>query len=272
MSSLKKVVLLQASNTIHNFNDMKLQPILNEILSVGRKERIHISKEPVTGVIDSTDKMRAYHTARYILSKPAGFWYGFGDEWIYFVKTEMKSFADRLAHTYKVYVDPSKIYSINSREKLDEFCYEFVRHPQINGIREKYPQWTKVAEKYSGIEIPVYSELGFRDLKDENYEKYYWLYTWDINSGCIWKPDGVVRLKEMGSGETILNPNDNFKNLRNSLSYYKDYLDKYMSDYEGEDKEEKIEKIRQDIEAIKKEMNKYVEYEKDYEFGTFTSE
>jgi predicted AlkP superfamily phosphohydrolase/phosphomutase len=75
----------------------------------------------------------------------------------------------------------------------------------------------------------------------------------------------------MGSGETILNPNDNFKNLRNSLSYYKDYLDKYMSEYEGEDKEEKIEKIRQDIEAIKKEMNKYVEYDKDYEFGTFTS-
>jgi hypothetical protein len=168
-------------------------------------------------------------------------------------------------------VDPSKIYSINSREKLDEFCDEFVRHPQINGIREKYPQWTKVAEKYSGIEIPVYSELGFRDLKDEDYTRYYWLYTWDINSGCIWKPDGVVRLKEMGSGETILNPNDNFKNLRNSLSYYKDYLDKYMSDYEGEDKEEKIEKIRQDIETIKTEMNKYVEYDKDYEFGTFTS-
>jgi predicted AlkP superfamily phosphohydrolase/phosphomutase len=44
-----------------------------------------------------------------------------------------------------------------------------------------------------------------------------------------------------------------------------------MSDYEGEDKEEKIEKIRQDIDAIKKEMNKYVEYDKDYEFGTFTS-
>jgi hypothetical protein len=146
-----------------------------------------------------------------------------------------------------------------------------VRHPQINGIREKYPQWTKVAEKYSGIEIPVYSELGFRNLKDENRTKYHWLYTWDINSGCIWKPDGVVRLKEMGSGETILNPNDNFKKLRNSLSYYKDYLDKYMSDYEGEDKEEKIEKIRQDIEAIKTEMNKYVEYDKDYEFGTFTS-
>ena len=250
---------------------MKLQPILNEILSVGRKERIHISKEPVTGVIDSTDKMRAYHTARYILSKPAGFWYGFGDEWIYFVKTEMKSFADRLAHTYKVYVDPSKIYSINSREKLDEFCDEFVRHPQINGIREKYPQWTKVAEKYSGIEIPVYSELGFRDLKDEDYTRYYWLYTWDINSGCVWKPDGVVKLKEMGSGETILNPNDNFKNLRKSLSYYKDYLDKHMSDYEGEDKEEKIEKIRQDIEAIKTEMNKYVEYEKDYKFDSFVT-
>jgi hypothetical protein len=216
--------------------------------------------------------MRAYHTARYILSKPAGFWYGFGDEWIYFVKNEMKSFADRLAHTYKVYVDPSKIYSINSRKKLDEFCDEFVRHPQINGIREKYPQWTKVAEKYSGIEIPVYSELGFRSLfQGDNYEKYYWLYTWDINSGCIWKPDGVVRLKEMGSGETILNPNDNFKNLRNSLSYYKDYLDKYMSDYEGEDKEEKIEKIRQDIDAIKKEMNKYVEYEKDYQFDSFVT-
>ena len=251
---------------------MKLQPILNEILSVGSKERIHISKEPVTGVIDTTDKMRAYHTARYILSKPAGFWYGFGDEWIYFVKNEMKSFADRLAHTYKVYVDPSKIYSINSREKLDEFCDEFVRHPQINGIREKYPQWTKVAEKYSGIEIPVYTDLGFRSLfQQENYDRYYWLYTWDISSGCIWRPDGVVRLKEMGSGETILNPNDRFKSLRKNLTFYKDYLDNRMSDYQGDDKEEKIEKLRQNIEDIKKQMNKFVEYDKDYGFDSYTT-
>jgi predicted AlkP superfamily phosphohydrolase/phosphomutase len=44
-----------------------------------------------------------------------------------------------------------------------------------------------------------------------------------------------------------------------------------MSDYEGEDKEEKIEKIRQDIDAIKKEMNKYVEYEKDYQFDSFVT-
>jgi hypothetical protein len=184
----------------------------------------------------------------------------------------MKSFADRLAHTYKVYVDPSKVYSINSREKLDEFCDEFVRHPQINGIREDYPQWNKVAEKYSGIEIPVYSELGFRGLfQNENYRKYYWLYTWDISSGCIWRPDGVVRLKEMGSGETILNPNDRFKSLRKNLTFYKDYLDNHMSDYQGDDKEEKIEKLRQNIEDIKKQMNQFVEYDKDYKFDSFVS-
>jgi hypothetical protein len=251
---------------------MKLQPILNEILSVGSKERIHISKEPVTGIIDTTDKIHTYHDANYILAKPTGFWFGFGDEWIDFVKNEMKSFAERLAHTYKVYVNPSKVYSINSREKLEDFCDEFLEYTQLNDVREMYPDWRKVAEKYSGIEIPVYADLGFRDLKDENRTRYYWLYTWDISSGCVWRPDGVVRLKEMGSGETILTPTDNFKNLRNSLSYYKDYLDNYMSDYEGEDKEEKIEKIRQNIEAIKKEMNRFVEYDKDYEFGSFTSE
>ena len=251
---------------------MKLQPILNEILSVGRKERIHISKEPVTGIIDTSDRVQADpYDRRGILAKPTGFWYGFGDEWIYFVKTEMKSVADRLAHTYKIYVDPSKIYSINSREKLEEFCDEFVRHPRINGILEEYPQWNRVAEKYSGIEIPVYAELGFRDLKDENRRRYYWLYTWDISSGCIWKPDGVVRLKEMGSGETVLNPNDNFKELRNNLSYGNKYLDDLMKDYQGEDKEEKIEMVKKAIEDIKRRMNQFVEYDKDYEFDTYTT-
>ncbi len=252
---------------------MKLQPILNEILSVGSKERIHISKEPVTGIRDTTDRVQADpYDRRGMLAKPTGFWYGFGDEWIYFVKTEMKSFAERLAHTYKVYVDPSKVYSINSKEKLDAFCDEFVESPKINGIREHYPKWNRVAEKYSGIEIPVYSELGFRSLfRDENYEKYYWLYTWDISSGCIWRPDGVVRLKEMGSGETILNPNDRFNSLRKDLNIYKNYLDNYMPNYEGEDKEEKIEKLKRNIEDIKKRMNQFVEYDKDYEFDSFVS-
>lgn len=251
---------------------MKLQPILNEILSVGSRERIHISKDPVTGIQDTTDKIHTYADAHYLLAKPTGFWYGFGDDWIYFVKNEMKSFADRLAHTYKVYVDPSKVYSINSREKLDEFCDEFLEWTGHNGVREQYPNWTRVAEKYSGIEIPVYSQLGFRGLKDEDRKRYYWLYTWDINSGCIWRPDGVVRLKEMGSGETILTPTDNFKELRNDLSYRKDYLDNYMKDYQGDDKQEKIDKLKQSIEDIKKQMNRFVEYDKDYEFGTFTSE
>lgn len=252
---------------------MKLQPILNEILSVGSRERIHISKDPITGVQDTTDKVQvdAFQNSSH-LAKPIGFWYGFGDEWIYFVKNEMKSFADRLAHTYKVYVDPTKIYSINSREKLDEFCDEFLEYPPTGGIMAptKNPSWKRVAEKYSGIEIPVYSQLGFRDLKDEDRKRYYWLYTWDINSGCIWRPDGVVRLKEMGSGETILTPTDNFKELRNDLSYRKDYLDNFMKDYQGDDKQEKIDKLKQSIEDIKKRMNAFVEYDKDYEFGTFT--
>jgi hypothetical protein len=75
----------------------------------------------------------------------------------------------------------------------------------------------------------------------------------------------------MGSGETILNPNDRFKSLRKNLTFYKDYMDKYMSDYEGDDKEEKIEKLRQNIEDIKKQMNQFVEYDKDYKFDSFVS-
>jgi methionyl-tRNA synthetase len=75
----------------------------------------------------------------------------------------------------------------------------------------------------------------------------------------------------MGSGETILNPNDRFNDLRKNLNFYKDYLDNRIPDYQGEDKEEKIEKLRQNIEDIKKQMNKFVEYDKGYEFDSFVS-
>jgi hypothetical protein len=44
-----------------------------------------------------------------------------------------------------------------------------------------------------------------------------------------------------------------------------------MSDYQGDDKEEKIEKLRQNIEDIKKQMNQFVEYDKDYKFDSFVS-
>jgi predicted AlkP superfamily phosphohydrolase/phosphomutase len=44
-----------------------------------------------------------------------------------------------------------------------------------------------------------------------------------------------------------------------------------MPNYEGEDKEEKIEKLKRNIEDIKKRMNQFVEYDKDYEFDSFVS-
>jgi hypothetical protein len=44
-----------------------------------------------------------------------------------------------------------------------------------------------------------------------------------------------------------------------------------MSDYQGDDKEENIEKLRQNIEDIKKQMNQFVEYDKDYGFDSYTT-
>ena len=54
-----------------------------------------------------------------------------------------------------------------------------------------------MAKDYSGIEIPTYNELGMHNWYEENKKMFWWLYPWDVPSGCIWKSDGLLKLKNL---------------------------------------------------------------------------
>ena len=162
--------------------------LITERLNFGSQERIHISQINVTSIEDATYRQKQAF-------KPTGFWYGFGDQWIYFVK---ESFSDeywnKVKYAFKVKIDPSKILSIRTRGELEDFMNKYDRK-ETGKI-----SWDLVANDYSGIEFPTYTQKDFRNLwkSGTSYDKYEWLYTWDVNSGCIWRPDGILHIKSFG--------------------------------------------------------------------------
>lgn len=108
--------------------------------------------------------------------KPKGLWYGFGTEWVDWVRAEMPSWeSDSI---YELVIDDSKVLKLTDDSMIDEFT-------NIYGVRDnRFPdlvpkiRWQDVAEKYTGIEINPYSW--------EARANHSWYYGWDIASGCIW--------------------------------------------------------------------------------------
>jgi len=161
---------------------MKLVQIFEE-LQLGHKERVHISYNPVESIKDMTNNQ-----SEGIHRKPKGFWYAFGSKWIQYVRNNLTGnvdFGKENRHGYKVYIDTSKVFSINTVEDL-------------NYINENYSMegdninWGKFAQDYNGVEIPSIFKLGV-----EFKGPYSWLSTWDMSSGCIWNPASITKLKKL---------------------------------------------------------------------------
>ena len=161
---------------------------LNEKLQLGSKERIHLSKTLI-------DKIEIKTKTSDVHGKPPGFWYGFGDNWINFKKygvtwdtgqgDSLKRLMNSDVYVYKLYIDMSNIIVLNTEESYKDFTKKY-------SIGRDYPHnidWNLVSKEYKGIEFPNFEELGVRALYEESKE-YYWTYTIDVNSGCIW--DGSV--------------------------------------------------------------------------------
>ena len=157
---------------------------LSEELRFGSKERIHVSKEPIGDLAPIEQTSGSL--------KPRGLWYGFGDEWIGWLKSEMPEWWDEAQYAYKIFPDMSNILVINTREELDEFIDRYNVGRNID--------WVKVAEEYGGIEFPTYSKNRFRNLafSGPDHMKYMWVYSMDISSGCIWNPKAIKTIKPFG--------------------------------------------------------------------------
>ena len=165
--------------------ESQVKSLINEKLIFGSKERIHLSKRPVTKITHS-EQSNMHH------GKPNGFWYSFGDAWLYNVKNFYFGNWDRSKYAYKVKINPSTVLSIKTKDELDNFIDEY-------GTPDDSIDWGQVANDFDGIEFPTYDENNFRTLTVKTgQKKYMFLYTMDIASGCIWNPDGVLGLKSFG--------------------------------------------------------------------------
>jgi len=178
-------------------NENNKMRLLYERLILGRKERVTMSILPIETIQDKTNQLKTS-------DKPTGLWYGFGDNWINFVKNDfpVDDFSKH-KYGYKVYVDNSKILSLIDDEDLDNFIWRY--QEEIGHSQDGYSSWEqfgksinwqKVSRNYSGIEMPRYQELGWRTLHHK-HKKYLFLYSWDVDSGCIWRPDGILKIKPL---------------------------------------------------------------------------
>lgn len=166
---------------------------------ISSNDRIHTSKLPIKRI--SVLTARQEHTF-----KPTGFWYGFGDSWIQWVRSEMPEWEGK--YTYKIYINTSNILRITNATDMKKFHDKYSksdaeRNPiRRSGSRPKpkipdswaFPKmiyWQNVAYDYAGIEItPYLSEFRMKD-------GYMWYYGWDVASGCIWRSDAITNYEEV---------------------------------------------------------------------------
>lgn len=170
-----------------------LGQLLNEKLNLGTKERIHLTKTPI-------DKLEIKTKTSDINGKPGGFWYGFGDNWINFKKygvswdtkegDSLKHILKSDVYVYKLYINMGEIISLNTEESYKDFTKKY-----STGVNYPYNiDWNSVSKDYKGIEFPNYEELGVRNLYKESKE-YYWTYSIDVNSGCIWDTSIINKIR-----------------------------------------------------------------------------
>jgi hypothetical protein len=181
---------------------MKLVLVLNEILNIGSGERIHVSEDPMQELRDLTAQNGVPSEDRPI-GKPDGFWYAFGDSWLYLTSHSYSERYESYQHAYKVVVDRSKIVSIRNQDMLDDFNDEFTYETDMRDS-PYLVDWVKVSQKYSGFEIPAYNDL---EISGDRYiRRNRWLVNWDVPSGVIWNPNAVLKLKPLGNPKTLKQP------------------------------------------------------------------
>jgi len=183
---------------------MKLVSVLNEVLNIGSGERIHVSNNPIEELRDLTAQNGVPSENRPD-GKPDGFWYAFGDSWLYW--TSMNMSTKNYEHAYKVVVDRSKIISIRNQDMLDDFNREFT-YETDSKYMPYLVDWGKVSQRYSGFEIPAYDDL---EISGDRYIiRNRWLLNWDIPSGVIWNPNAVLKLKPLGNPKTLKQPRKDY--------------------------------------------------------------
>lgn len=161
-----------------NYNQ-KLKSLINFAQKLRKNQNILCSDEVFNGADDD-------YQHRSFSKKPRGLWYAHGNSWIKYLVNEEHPWADkRLFQTNWVY-----------SFKLGDSVLA-LEHKDIPKFEKKYADktrdkinWYAVAKEYDGIDIK-YTERMSCSLKYNSY----WLWGWDVGSGCIWNNKGIKSFK-----------------------------------------------------------------------------
>jgi hypothetical protein len=124
--------------------------------------------------------------------KPIGLWYGIGTEWIDWTRSDMPEW--EYDNVFEVIINESNVLLINTLDEIKEFNdtygVEDKRFANIFSDNSYHDiDWSKIAEKYSGVEISPYMWPMRNELR--------WYYGWDVASGCIWNSNGIKSIKKI---------------------------------------------------------------------------
>jgi hypothetical protein len=134
--------------------------------------------------------------------KPKGLWYGIGDSWIRWVRSEMPDWeADNV---FKIDINEDRILKITNYKELVAFEEKYnAMRPEDRTVtsysimmasRYKSIDWSLVAKDYAGIEIAPY-------IYKARYD-HMWYYGWDVASGCIWGDGAITNITKLNNEVT----------------------------------------------------------------------
>tara|TARA_R110002110_G_scaffold88172_2_gene229619 strand:- start:1005 stop:1622 length:618 start_codon:yes stop_codon:yes gene_type:complete len=129
--------------------------------------------------------------------KPDGVWYGCGDSWLKWMKSEMPEWLDRVNYVYELEIDYAFVLTITNAKEFKDFEWEYwTKAPWRSGRggwNESGPpdgqyemiDWDLVDNADDGIEIcPYLNEFRMSTSK--------WYSLWDVASGCLWNPEALL--------------------------------------------------------------------------------
>jgi GNAT superfamily N-acetyltransferase len=136
--------------------------------------------------------------------KPKGLWYSLGDSWANYVFYSYPQRSSEYCCLHKIEVS-DKVLRLDTIEKCYQFTdkYGFTIHNPYF-VNDPNIAWDRVALDYSGIEITKPHEWS----RISDSRKLFWMYGWDVPSGCIWNQDGIKSIKLLYSeGDDAIDEN-----------------------------------------------------------------
>ena len=126
------------------------------------------------------------------VGKPKGLWYSCGDDWIQWASSEMPEMINKANYLYKIEVNYDKVKAVHSEAEFRIFEKEY--GVKSKPWREITIDWKKLQDDgFAGIEICPY-------FNSKRYTSQ-WYYSWDVASGCIWDPAGLIDFELIGERE-----------------------------------------------------------------------